>query len=239
MLECTLGLEKLLHNALFPFASWELGLPLSFTFCELHTAGELSLNQKPVMMRASVLFVYLFFSVPGLQTYSSDTWLSFIQLSKPISSVASWLHTGQKPEHFPSLRLSYIKFGKYLPFILLLDVSFSCHLLKRFCLCNNCFHHLYHHKVEITYRHQIFLVLASYFTPTCLWSGSSMYILSSLRIQKYPDALQIWKGLAPAIGSPQVLLPSILLSVERNSYSWVQFITFSLRCPKQTRWLAC
>lgn len=56
-----IGLEKLLHNTLFPVASWKLGLPLSFTFCELHAAGELSLNQKPVMMRASVLFVYLFF----------------------------------------------------------------------------------------------------------------------------------------------------------------------------------
>lgn len=61
MPECTFGLEKLLHNALFPVASWKLGLPLSFTFSELYTAGELSLNQKPVMVRPSVLFVFIFF----------------------------------------------------------------------------------------------------------------------------------------------------------------------------------
>lgn len=93
-------LKKLLHNAIFPVASWKLGLPPSFTFCDLYTAGELSLNQKPVMMRASVLFVVLgFFSIPGPQTQSSDTWFSFIWLSKPISSF-----TGKKQEHFPSLR---------------------------------------------------------------------------------------------------------------------------------------
>lgn len=138
-----------------------------------------------------LFYLFIYFSIPGPQTHSSYTWVSFIWLSKPISSVASWLYTGQKPEHFPSLRPSYIKFGKYLPFILLLDVSFSCHLLKRFCLYNNCFHHLYHHRVEIAYRHRIFLALASYFTPTCLWSGLSMYILSSSQIQKYPAALQI------------------------------------------------
>lgn len=61
MPECTFGLEKLLHNAVFPVASWKLGFPLSFTFCELYAAGEPSLNQKPVMMRASVLFVYIYF----------------------------------------------------------------------------------------------------------------------------------------------------------------------------------
>lgn len=103
MPECTFGLEKLLHNALFPVASWKLGLPLSFTFSELYTAGELSLNQKPVMVRPSVLFVFIFFSIPGPQTQSSDTWLSFIWLSNTISSFASWLYTGQKQEHFSSL----------------------------------------------------------------------------------------------------------------------------------------
>lgn len=105
MPECTFGLEKLLHNAVFPVASWKLGLPLSFTFCELYAAGELSLNQKPVRMRSSVLFVFIyFFPIPGPQTQSSDTWLSYTWLSKPISSFASWLYTGQKQEHFPSLR---------------------------------------------------------------------------------------------------------------------------------------
>lgn len=59
--ECTFGLEKLLHNAVFPVASWKLGLPLSFTFCELYVAGELSLNQKPVTVRSSVLFVFIIF----------------------------------------------------------------------------------------------------------------------------------------------------------------------------------
>lgn len=100
MPKCTFSLENLLHNAVFPVASWKLGLPLSFTFCELNAAGELSLNQKSVMMRASVLFVVLgFFSIPGPQTQSSDTWFSFMWLSKPISSFI-----GQKQEHFPSLR---------------------------------------------------------------------------------------------------------------------------------------
>ena len=60
MPECTFGLENLLHNAVFPVASWKLGLPLSFSFCELHAAGELSLNQKSVMTTAFVLFVLAF-----------------------------------------------------------------------------------------------------------------------------------------------------------------------------------
>lgn len=96
----TFSLEKLLHNAIFPVASWKLGLPLSFTFCELYAAGELSLNQKPVMMRASVLFVVLgFYSIPGPQTQSSDTWFSFHTVIK-----AYFSFTRQKQEHFPSLR---------------------------------------------------------------------------------------------------------------------------------------
>lgn len=149
MPQCTFSLEKLLHNAVFPVASWKLGLPLTFTFCELYTAEELSLNQKPVMMRASVLFVVLgFFSIPGPQTQPSDTWFSFIWLSEPISSF-----TGQKQEYFPSLRSLGISLANSC---LLFCVPFSYHLPKRFSLYNNCFHNFYHHKLKITYRHRNF-----------------------------------------------------------------------------------
>lgn len=75
--ECTFGLEKLLHNAVFPVASWKLGLPLSFTFCELYVAGELSLNQKPVMVRSSVLFVFIIF-FHSRSTNSVQGHMSFI-----------------------------------------------------------------------------------------------------------------------------------------------------------------
>lgn len=127
----------------------------------------------------------LFFFIPGPQTQSRGTCLSFMQLSKPISSFGSWLYAGQKQGHFPSSRICCMnEFGRYLPFILLLDISFSYHLLERFSLCNNCFHHLYHHQGKIVYRDRDFLALTIYFTPTCLWTCSSTYILSSSWIQK-------------------------------------------------------
>lgn len=112
--ECTNGLEKLLHNVVLPVASWKLGLPLSFTFCELHAAGELSLNQKMVMMRASVLFrFFVFFFLFQVHRFNPVTHgFHFMWLSKPISSFASWLYTGQKQEHFISVRSLRVSLAK-------------------------------------------------------------------------------------------------------------------------------
>lgn len=191
MPECTFRLEKLLHNAVFPVASWKLGLPLSFTFCELYAAGELSLNQKRVMMRASVLFVFIYFFY-SRSTNSIQWHMAFIYMVIKAYFFICFLAV-RRPEArtFSFLKVLVYKFGKYLPFILLLDISFSYHLLKRFSLYNNCFHHFYHHEVKIAYRHKDFYALTIYFTPTCLWSGLSMYILSSSWIQKYPAALHL------------------------------------------------
>lgn len=88
------------------------------------------------------------------------------------------------------LNIPVYKFGKYLPFILLLEISFSYHLLKRFSLYNNCFHHLYHHKVKIAYRHRF--SCTCYLFHTHLFMKWFEYVYpQQLMIQKYPAALKI------------------------------------------------
>lgn len=280
MPKCTFSLKKLLHNAIFSVASWKLGLPPSFTFCDLYAAGELSLNQKPVMMRASVLFVVLgFFSIPGPQTQSSDTWFSFIWLSKPISSF-----TGKKQEHFPSLRSlcvslanSCLSFYYYAFFFLTIcwkglayiTTVFTIFItinskspIDREFLAVSIWHPLVYEgpSVHVTLAahgsKNIQLLYRS--NESCICRHNEILPTNFLNFYRFywftlgwpkrfhrvpfscsPSSFGGWIGSAPALLFPWVPLPSLLLSMKRNSSSWVQFIISSLRWPKTSRWLAC